>query len=99
VPDQILRAVQQEEAAFGFGARLRACVEPDFITRAIVGDGSGSAARISRGEIETSSAWLVPAICADMQKILTRVPGGAATHLLLMISEKVFYFTWRSSFF
>jgi hypothetical protein len=38
-PEDVIKAVRALSVRFGFGAKLRGCTEPDFITRAISGEG------------------------------------------------------------
>lgn len=73
---------------FGFGLSLRRCTNPDFISRALIGEADGSCS-ISRDSVEKSSSWLLPAISVDVDSVLQRVPLSAAGHLLLLTCHKV----------
>jgi hypothetical protein len=73
-----------------FGDSLRRCTQPDFISRAILGESNCyDSQHLSRTAVEKSSSWLLPAISVDLDSILNRVPLSAAGHLFLMTCLRI----------
>ena len=74
---------------FDFGLSLRRCTNPDFISRAVIGEADGDCCGLSRDSVEKSSSWLLPAISVDLDSVLQRIPLPAAGHLLLLTAFKI----------
>ena len=94
-PLSVIKAVKQWNNKFQFGTLLRQCVDPDFIAdvaggQRITNDDTQAdgvvqlSAHSGRADVLESIGWLVPAIVADIQDILCRVPLVACTHILLV---------------
>lgn len=101
-PVDIIKCVQSWNTKYRFGAQLRQSVDPDFI--ADVTGGSASIGKqlsvrhsvSSREDVLQSIGWLVPAIVADINNILGRIPMVACVHILLVtlmnISQKLAHY-------
>jgi hypothetical protein len=99
-PADIIKSVRSWNTKFRFGAQLRQSVDPDFIAdvtggRNSSGDQNSRAgtAVSSREDVLQSIGWLVPAIVADINNILNRIPMVACIHILLVtlvnVSQKL----------
>lgn len=87
-PLQVTRAVRAADAKYNFGARLRNSTQPDFISRAVLGESESG--NISRKVIETSADWLIPSIGVDVGTVLARIPPVAVIHVYLITFSKIF---------
>lgn len=87
-PSTVQRLIEWNEK-FNFGLSLRRCTNPDFISRAVIGEADGDSCGLSRDSVEKSSSWLLPAISVDLDSVLQRIPLPAAGHLLLLTTFKI----------
>ena len=82
-PPEVLHQLKALDEEFGMGARLRRATEPDFVAAAIAGDGSSS---VSRRMLETTMEWLAPAVAAEPDVTMKRLPLECICHMY-MISQ------------
>jgi hypothetical protein len=61
--------------------RFRRSTEPDFVAAAIAGDDT---TRVFRAIIESSIGWLAPAVAAEPDVTIRRLPLGCVCHMLMM---------------
>jgi hypothetical protein len=101
-PEDIIKTVRALSVRFGFGAKLRGCTEPDFITRAISGEGEevlgleGSSAALGgggRGKDDSTPFKQVAAHVidltaeADLRNRSTSVTTSSSAAALLRVSR------------
>lgn len=92
-PPETIKLLRTIDAKFNFGASLRASIDPDFIVRTIYHSSSTDAQgrpEVIRETIERNSSWLISAIAVNVEVVLSRIPGTACVHLLLLTVHKVY---------
>ena len=88
-PPTLVQRLIEWNGKFDFGMSLRRCTNPDFISRAVIGEADGDSCGLSRDSVEKSSSWLLPAISVDLDSVLQRIPLPAAGHMLLLTTFKI----------
>lgn len=84
-PADVIERLKALNAEFGIGARLRRATEPDFVAAAIAGDGSRG---VSRRMLMTTMEWLAPAVAAEPQVTLRRLPLECICHMYMIAHMK-----------
>jgi len=80
-PPDVLEQLKKVDEELGIGARFRRSTEPDFVAASIAGDDS---TQVSRSIIENSIGWLAPAVAAEPDVTIKRLPMGCICHMLMM---------------
>lgn len=87
-PESIIQQLAILNERHNLGASLRRCTDPDFISRAIIGESDGDKQKLTRSSVEKSSSWLLPTIAVDLS-VLNRIPLSGAGHLLLITALRI----------